>query len=72
MFAVFYAGVRNATYVRLKEKGMPTDTKEYLDLGSIKDDGSFERFLIKDKLPREKGSKTPGFFAGIVDKFKKK
>ncbi len=72
VFAVFYAGVRNVTYVRLKEKGMPTDTKEYLDLGSIKDDGSFERFLIKDKSPHEKDSQKPGFFAGILGKFKKK
>jgi predicted PurR-regulated permease PerM len=71
LFAVLYAGVRNLTYIRLKGKGMPTDTKEYLDLGQVYEDGSFEKYIPKDKQVR-KPSESTGKIRNFLSKFKKK
>ncbi len=71
VFAVLYAGVRNLTYTRLREKGMPTDTTQYLDLGSVREDGTFEKYIPKDKQ-RSNPNETSGIVTFIRRKFQKK
>lgn len=42
LFAVIYAAIKAAVVSSLKKKKMPDDTKEYIDLGYVDDDGYHE------------------------------
>lgn len=65
VFAVIYAGLRQLGRNRLKAKGYPYRTSDYIDVGTINEDGS-----VNPIPPIEKKPKKKGFIASVIDNFR--
>ena len=63
VFAVLYAGFRQFNRNRLKKKGFPYKTNEYLTVGTINEDGSVNPIPPVEKRPRK-----DGFITSIIKK----
>ena len=55
VFAVLYAGFRQFNRNRLKKKGFPYKTNEYLTVGTINEDGSINPIPPIEKRPQKEG-----------------
>ncbi|MBP1584760.1 MAG: AI-2E family transporter [Lachnospiraceae bacterium] len=62
VFAVIYSGVRQLSRNKLKKKGFPYKTKDYLEVGAIAEDGS-----IKPIPPIEKKNDNKSIFTVIKE-----
>ena len=67
VFAVIYAGCRQLGRNRLKKKGYPYKTGEYLEVGTINEDGS-----VNPIPPVEKPKQKESFFLSAFKKKKDK
>ena len=65
VFAVIYAGLRQFGRTRLKKKGFPYKTSEYIDVGTINEDGSVNPIPPIEKKPEKKA-----FISTVIDNFK--
>ncbi len=65
VFAVIYAGLKQLGRNRLKQKGYPYRTRDYIDLGSINEDGSVNPIPPMEKRPEKKA-----FISTVIDNFK--
>ncbi len=65
VFAVIYAGLKQLGRNRLKQKGYPYRTRDYIDLGSINEDGSINPIPPMEKRPEKKA-----FISTVIDNFK--
>ena len=65
VFAVIYAGLRQFGRTRLKKKGFPYKTSDYIDVGSINEDGS-----VNPIPPIEKRTEKKAFISTLIDNFK--
>ncbi len=70
VFAVFYAGVRAWSEKKLKKKDLPHETKDYIDMVSINDEGEIESFVPESKKTPKK-IRIP-FITSIREKIAKK
>ena len=62
VFAVIYSGVRQLSRNKLKKKGFPYKTKDYLEVGAIAEDGS-----INPIPPIEKKNDNKSIFTVIKE-----
>ncbi|MCR5619451.1 MAG: AI-2E family transporter [Lachnospiraceae bacterium] len=67
VFAVMYAGFRQFNRTRLKKKGYPYKTNEYLTVGTINEDGS-----VNPIPPIEKRPQKVGFIASAIKRSRNK
>ncbi len=67
VFAVIYAGVKQISRNKLKKKGYPYKTKDYVDVGTIAEDGS-----INPIPPVEKKHQDESFVASLIKSAKAK
>ena len=65
VFAVIYAGLRQFGRNRLKKKGFPYRTSDYINVGTINEDGSVNPIPPIEKRPEKKA-----FVSTIIDNFK--
>ena len=65
VFAVIYAGLKQLGRNRLKKKGYPYRTRDYIELGSINEDGSINPIPPMEKRPGKKA-----FISTVIDNFK--
>jgi hypothetical protein len=67
VFAVIYAGIKQFSRTRLKKKGFPYHTKDYLEVGTIAEDGS-----INPIPPVEKHTHNNSLIIETIKKRKEK
>ena len=67
VFAVLYAGFRQFNRNRLKKKGFPYKTNEYLTVGTINEDGT-----VNPIPPFEKRPQKEGFITSLIKRSKNK
>ncbi|MBP5555999.1 MAG: AI-2E family transporter [Lachnospiraceae bacterium] len=65
VFAVIYAGLKQFGRNRLKKKGYPYRTTDYIEVGSINEDGSVNPIPPIEKRPEKKA-----FISTVIDNFK--
>ena len=65
VFAVIYAGLRQFGRNRLKKKGFPYRTSDYINVGTINEDGSVNPIPPIEKRPEKKA-----FVSTVIDNFK--
>ena len=65
VFAVRYAGLRQFGRNRLKKKGFPYRTSDYINVGTINEDGSVNPIPPIEKRPEKKA-----FVSTVIDNFK--
>ena len=67
VFAVIYAGIKQFSRIRLKKKGYPYHTKDYLEVGTIAEDGS-----VIPIPPLEKHVQNSSFIGDLIKNRKQK
>ncbi len=65
VFAVIYAGIKQISRNKLKKKGFPHKTRDFVEVGTIAEDGS-----VNPIPPIEKKNQNESFVAGVIKDIK--